>query len=141
GPDGINAQELARWTQQVRELCAEFGRAVMGDQMIGQLFSHSPAGADGTWPCREICEVIESVSSDEMIKGFSMGVHNNRGAIWRGDDGAQERQLAEKYRGHARHIAFEFPFVSAALEEIAQSYEREAGWEDSRGKLRKRLQH
>jgi hypothetical protein len=37
-----------------------------------------------------------------------------------------ERELAAQYRGIAQSLAYTFPFVSAMIEGIAASYEREA---------------
>ena len=84
---------------------------------------------------------MESIASPEIGRGFSVGVHNSRGAHWRGEGGAQERELAAKYRGWSQKLAFEYPYVASVLEEIAASYDREAEWHDSEAKVSKRLRH
>jgi len=113
----------------------------MGDQMIGQLLSHSPNNTDGTWPCTEVCDVMERVASEQMAKGFHMGVANNRGAMWRGRGGAQERGESEKYKTWAEHVAFTHPFVSSVLNDVAASYEHQARREDTEESVLKRLRH
>jgi hypothetical protein len=64
-----------------------------------------------------------------------------RGAHWRGEGGAQERELGEKYRAWAERLHFEYPYVGGMLEGIAASYDREAGWQDSEAKIENRLRH
>jgi hypothetical protein len=36
-------------------------------------------------------------------------------------------------------LHFDYPYIGRVLEEIAESYEREAGWHDSREIITKRL--
>ena len=114
------------------------GRAEIGDQYIGQLMARVPAEGLDVWPCRPVCEVMERVSSPEIGRGFDVSVRNSRGAHWRGEGGAQERELAAKYRNWARQISFDFPYMASVLEGIAGSYEREAEWQDSEATVRKR---
>jgi hypothetical protein len=122
-------------------MCREHGRVKIGDQMIGQLLSRAPADEDGSWPCRTVCEAMELMSSEEVGHGFHVGTCNSRGAHWRGEGGDKERELAAKYRGWARRIAYEFPYMSSVLESIAESYDREANWQDTDAKVRGRLDY
>ncbi len=135
----VDREELRAWVIEVRKLCALYGRSVIGDQMIGQLLSHAPAESDENWPCRAVCEVLEGFSSNEIAKGFSMGVHNGRGAVWRGRGGDQERELAKKYRDWSAHVASEFPYLGGVLDEIGRSYEYYASREDMEEKVTQRL--
>ena len=82
---------------------------------------------------------MERVGSQEIARGFSIGVHNARGVHWRGEGGAQERVLAAKYRRWAQQLAFNYHYVGSVLESIAVSYDREAEWQDSESSVRRRL--
>ena len=137
----ISTEALAAWLKDVRDLCAEHGRSKIGDHCIGQLLSKAPVGENGAWPCLAVCEAMEGISSQDIAEGFAIGVHNARGAIWRGEGGTQERELAVKYRGWAQQLAFDYPYVGSVLESIACSYEREGEWHDSEAKVTKRLTH
>lgn len=140
GPDGkVNAEELFGWVTEVRRLSAEHGRAQIGDHQIGQLLSRVPGEEDGEWPGLPVCEVMELLASEHIARGFTIGVYNARGAHWRGEGGAQERDLAAKYRGWANRRAVDYPYVGSVLEGIANDYDRQAVWEDSRAKIGKRL--
>lgn len=135
----IDTAALAAWLAEVRRLCSEYGRAEIGDQCLGQLLAKAPEGENGMWPCEPVCEAMEGIASPEIGRGFYIGVHNSRGAHYRGEGGEQERELAAKYRGWAERLHFDYPYVGGVIEGIAASYERYAGWEDSEAKITKRL--
>ena len=139
----INAEALYEWVREVRELCMEHGRGELGDQKIGELLSRDTVKENGEWPCLPICEVMERIASQQIGRGFNIGVYNGRGVHSRriGEGGAQERELAAQYRNWARLRAFDYPYVSNVLESIAVDYEREARQYDNETKLQKRLRH
>ena len=84
---------------------------------------------------------MERVASHDIGVGFDMGVRNQRGMTSRayGEGGAQERELAAKYRHWAELRACDYPYVSAILENIAADYDREAAREDDEANVRVRL--
>jgi addiction module HigA family antidote len=135
----IHAKALVAWLSDVRRLCREFARADIGDHCLGQLLARAPEGEKGIWPCEAVCEAMERIASPEIGEGFYIGVRNSRGVHWRGEGGKQERELAAKYRAWAERLHFDYPYVGRVLEEIAKSYEREAGWHDSRAIITKRV--
>ena len=137
----INAETLRTWVIEVRQLCAEHGRIEIGDEKIGELLSKASAGEDDERPCLPVCEVMEEIASQEIGRGFNIGVHNRRGAHWRDEGGKQERELAAEYRGWAKLRAFDYPYVSSVLESIAVVYDREAERWDTEAKIEKRLGH
>lgn len=139
----IDTDELRQWITEARRLCAENGRADVGDRWIGQLLSKAPSDEDDVRPCRAVCEVLETIASQEIAVGFEMGVYNARGVVSRspGEGGAQERELAARYRGWAERRSFDYPYVASILARIAEDYDREAAREDSEVRVRKRLEH
>ena len=62
--------------EQVRVLACRYGRADIGDQMIGQLLSHCSASEVGVWPCEPVRDVIEGIASSEIAIGMSIGIRN-----------------------------------------------------------------
>jgi addiction module HigA family antidote len=139
-PDrSIATTELVAWLHEARRICTQYGRSDSGDHCIGQLLAKAPADENGLWPREQVCEAMEGISSESLARGFHMAVHNARGVVMRGEGGAQERELAAKYRGWAQEIAPRYPFVGGALEGIAASYDREAEWHDSEESLGRRL--
>ena len=139
----VNTEKLLDWIAEARRLCAEHGRGEIGDQKIGELLSKAPAEEDDSWPCRPVCEAMERIASQQIGDGFEIGVLNGRGVYSRGIDegGAQEHELAAKYRSWAQQRTFDYPYVSSILERIAANYDQRAKWEDTKVEIRKRLDH
>ena len=137
----IDVEKLKQWLTRARALCEKFGRTVMGDQTIGQLLVRAPAGDDGVWPCQPVCEVLEWMASEQVGRGFEIGARNSRGVYSKALDegGSQERDLAARYRGWAKKLAYEYPYVGGLLERIAASYDTQAGQEDTKSDIRQRL--
>ena len=139
----VDLHSLSQWVAEARRLCRENGRAAIGDQQVGQLLSRAPAEQDGPWPCRAVCEVLETIASQDIAAGIKVGVYNSRGVVSRGLDegGTQERELSARYRGWAEQLAFDYPYVANILERIAKGYDRDAEREDSEVLVMKRLEN
>ena len=137
----IDLGKLKAWLEQVRSLARDYGRADIGDKMIGQLLSHCSPGDDGVWPCEPVREAIDDVESQEIATGMLVGIRNARGSTWRGKGGAQEREIEEQYRSWSCDVAFEHPFTANMLEQIAAAYDHDAKWWDNQDSARQRLGH
>lgn len=135
----IDIEKLKAWLKTVRSELKKLGRAEIGDERIGQLLARAAKAAPGPWPNADICEAIEWIAAEHVAQGFHVAERNSRGAVWRGKGGDQERELAVRYRGIAQSLAYSFPFVSAMIESIAASYDRQAQWEDTDAQVRSRL--
>ena len=135
----INADSLSEWLSQARRLCANAGRAEVGDIQIGEILAKAPSDEGGTWPCQAVAEGLEKNASDYVAQGFEIGTINSRGVVLRGEGGAQERELAATFRGWAELRRLNHPFVSSVLGRIADSYDREASRWDAETKLERRL--
>jgi DNA-binding XRE family transcriptional regulator len=127
----IDGAALKAWVKEARQLCAEAGRADVGDSRIGRILSAAPRVPDEAWPPEPIREVIEGCRSRDLEQGFQIGLYNRRGVTVRlpTDGGQQERELAAQYRVDAL-ACFTWPRTQAVLERIAQGYERDAARED-----------
>ena len=137
----IDPPALATWLAEVRRLCRKYARADIGDYCLGELLAKAPTGEDDAWPCEAVCEAMEEIASPAVGRGFYIGVRNSRGVHLRSEGGGQERELAAKYRTWAERLHFDYPYVGGLLEGVAESYEREAGWEDSEARISKRLRY
>ena len=137
----IDTTALKSWLDQARTLSRQYGRAEISDQKIGEFLARGPIGDDNIWPCRPICKGLESVASKDISIGFEIGALNRRGVYSKapGEGGAQERDLATRYRTWSNKLIYEFPYVSGILDKIARSYEVMGGREDIESNLRRRL--
>lgn len=136
----VDAERLAKWTQTVRQSCAELSRIEIADIVIGEMLASAQIGKDGAWPCEAVRGVMEDIQSENMMRGAHTGVYNSRGVHARGPSGDQERQLADKYRRWAQQIRMSSPYVaSELLMKLTETYEREAVREDTEAKINQRL--
>ena len=136
----INRDELKKWLEQTRGLARQYGRAEIGDQMIGQLLSRCREGEDGVWPCEPVRDAIEDIASTEIGIGMGVGIRNSRGAVFRDEGGEQERQIVDRFQRWSKKIAIEYPYTSNLLEQIARDYDSEGEWWDNRASVLRRLE-
>jgi hypothetical protein len=136
----LDANTLAKWVSTVRQAARDISRIDIADLCIGMLFAHAPVGPDGVWPCRPVCEVMEDIHSEQLMRGAHTGVINLRGVVWRGAGGDQERELAAKYRNWAHALQSSYPYVaSTLLMQLARTYEAQAAHEDTEESLKGRM--
>jgi plasmid maintenance system antidote protein VapI len=140
GGSELDGKALQSWVSETRRQGRLFGRADMVDDRIGQLLSKEARDSSSSWPSRQVCEVMEAVATEALGTGFHVGVLNSRGAVWRGEGGGQERELAARYRAWALPLAFEFPFVNRVLEGVSESYDRDATYWESEAARRQRME-
>jgi hypothetical protein len=133
----INSGIMNNWVRAARLELSEANRADIGDELIGQTFAHSPAGADGVWPAEPVRDLIETIGSHDLESGVLIGRRNSRGVTSRGvyDGGQQERDLAQQYREWSGVVRAKWPRTSRILRDLANSYEREGRREDVRAEI------
>ena len=134
----VDTEELKAWLGKVRSWCARHDRAKIGDQEIGRLMAQAPE-AEGIWPCRPVCEALQSMESGEVGESFVLGTLNRRGVYMKGKGGDKERDHMNRYRSWASDLAIEYPFVSGLLERIATFYQDEAGRQDTETEVMRRM--
>jgi hypothetical protein len=140
GPE-LDAAALREWVAEARRLTAACGRGPIGEHEIGKMLTHAPAGPGGEWPHPAVCEIIETVASGEMERGFEIAVYNSRGVVTKhpAAGGDQERALADHYQKMAAAVSTKSPRTAAMLRRIAESYRRDAVREDTDAELRQDL--
>jgi hypothetical protein len=136
----LTTDGLRAWVKAVRDACVALGRLEIADLKIGELLAHAPSGSDEVWPCEPVRDVLEEVHSDSMMNGAHTGQFNARGVHSRGEGGAQERELADKYRAWAEALRYSHPYVSSKLlMDLVKTYEHDARREDTDAIVRRRL--
>ena len=83
-------------------------------------------------------DLLDERGAEDLRIGFSIGIANNRGVTSRAYDagGMQERTLSQKYRDIAAPLEITHPNVAAMFVKIAESYDRDASYEDRDAQLR-----
>jgi hypothetical protein len=133
----IDDEVLNAWVDAARTLAAEHRREKIADQQIGRVLSYLPNDSDGLWPHRSVRHLVERIASRDLETGLELGLHNSRGATWRGvtDGGAQERTLQARYLDYAQHLNVEWPRTAAMLRRIARSYAEEGRRHDEEAEM------
>ena len=143
GADGItDSAALRAWVDGVRAKLSERDRLEIGTHQIGQMVGAIKTfDADGTWPCTAVRDLIDGLASDDLNRGFSMGLYNSRGVTMRSltSGGSLERGLAERYAGFATAVSHRWPRTAEVLRGIAAGYREEARREDQRVELEEDL--
>lgn len=140
GEDGkVNADELKAWIKEVRALSAEYGREEVGDQMIGELLTAASTGSDGIWPNEVVRDVLEEIGTTNIARGFSLRHRNSITGVFRAVNSEEDRALAAKYKDWAKRTAFDWPFTSRILEEVARFFDWEAERHDQDSALNQRI--
>ena len=134
GDGTVDAHKLRTWVKSAREEAARVDRLEVCDITIGKVFAHAPSELDGSWPCIPVCEIIEEVKSEELDRGFMIGISNKRGIFSKslGEGGKQERELAAKFRIYAEARQTRYPRTAAALMRVSDEYIKDAKLEDER---------
>jgi hypothetical protein len=137
----VNQKELNNWIREARKETQENGRGKVGDQMIGKMLSGSSPGKDGIRPEEAVRDVIENAMSDDLERGFEIGVYNSRGVVTKNpaEGGEQERQLVKQYEKDAAVLRNQWTRTSAMLRRIAETYREQARREDDQSELMGKL--
>jgi hypothetical protein len=90
-------------------------------------------------PCVPVREIIEEFESDDIDRGFAIGLFNLSGPYFKDlfDGGHRERDLAADYERYAKACDTQWPRTAAALRNVAQSYLQIAAHEDAEAQMRK----
>ena len=137
----IQAEKLKEWIIEARRISEKTGHRAMLDYQIGEILAHAPLAEDGSWPCEPVREAVNDLYSVEIERGVTIGRYNARGATWRGEGGAQERELAEQYESWAQACEFDHPRMAKILREMVRKYIAEAEWHDNEAMIRRRLRY
>ncbi|MDR1181245.1 MAG: hypothetical protein LBL13_04650 [Bacteroidales bacterium] len=138
----IDSDYLCDWIQKSRELARKYARMNICDLKIGQLFAHcSNQTLQGQMPKIELMQILENINSEIMLKGFRIGLFNNRGVTRRHpfEGGQQERDIASIYSEIARQTKIDYPHVSNVFDQLAIRYTEDALREDEQAQQRKIL--
>jgi len=128
----LDSVALNAWVERAREMCAVSGHTEIGDEEIGHLLAWCPGDPDGTWPMREVRDLLEWVESRHLEIGFEIATTNKRGVTFRNprEGGQQERSLAQTYWEWADRTATGWPRASAVLRSLSRGYENQGRMED-----------
>lgn len=142
GEDGhVDADAFAAWNVEARRLAKEAGRQPIAEHMLGQAYARSASRRTWEeWLPKALADLLDLPDASKLREGFEIGVRNARGVTMRNpyDGGAQERQLADRFREAADRYSLTHPRLAASIRNIAAEYDWEAKREDDQAALGER---
>ena len=135
GGGDIDEAFLSGWVESARDKARELDRSVVVDEKIGELLAHAPEDTnDGAWPHQAVRNIIETLASEDIEQGISIGRFNMRGVVVKDPlgGGDAERTLAAQYRSWESVIHSAWPRTAQLLSRMAHEWELVAGEEDVR---------
>ena len=136
----LDGAALRTWVSEALTQLEEVDRRDVGEDRIGHVLSYSLPGDDGIRPAPEVRDLLEELQSAVVEEALRVGFYNQRGTTSRDPEegGAQERQLAARYREEADRVVDQWPRTAAILRDLAKSYENDARRYDSEAEKRRR---
>lgn len=127
-PDGsFDGASFTKWLGRVTELCEQTGHFAVGLLRVGEVLTHASPDSDGLWIHRAVATALNDRRADCLRRGYRTGLYNSRGAHFVDPSGAQERDLAAKYRTKAEAVeSAGFVRLAVTLRDLARDYDTES---------------
>ena len=124
-PDGeFRSYVFEEWMDEVYRLCGNAKLLETAQDFIGEALLHAPPDPDGLWIHRSIAKALNDRRAQTMRHAYFMATRNSRGAYWVEGTGAQERELAQKFRTRAEQLRDAgFDRLASTLESVSRSYD------------------
>ena len=127
----VSVKIFEKWIEEGSGFAESMGLTRPFENCLGKLLSHAPLGNDRVFPHEMVREYFENGASNVVVNGFLVGKRNQRG-IHTVTAGAQEKEIAVKYRSDADSIRLDYPRTASILDELAESYLQESIYEQKR---------
>jgi hypothetical protein len=138
----LAAESLTSWIGAVRAKARDVAREEVADYCLGRLLAAEPKGVDGVWPGSLARDALEEIATERIAEGVFFAECNGRGLVARGPGGADEREMAARYKAWANELRYTHPFVARkVLDELASYYGRLAVSYDEDSMVSERVRH
>lgn len=137
----VNQDKFNSWADTALALAEDANRKEVAETHLGALLARFARNRSWeNWLPICVLDYLERPGSKGLREKFDLGVQNARGVTMRGpyDGGAQERRLAERYRGLATRFGNSHPRLSQTLVNIAKRYELMARQQDDQAAVGER---
>lgn len=127
----INEKELKHYFTLAREPAKAVDLLNICDSQLGEILAYSPLGEDNVWPTEEVCRLIESISSDKLDHGITMGIYNKRGTHVVAPNGSGELAIAAQFEIYLA-ARCQYPRTQKILDDIVKGFKSEANFNQER---------
>ena len=129
----VDSGQFTPWAEDAFLRAAEVSRKEAAESHFGGLLARFARWRSwDDWLPECVLSFLDRPENGSLRERFELGVRNARGVTTRGpyDGGAQERQLAARYRELATRYRITYPRVSVLLSATAENYEQDARRQD-----------
>lgn len=121
----VNYDELYTWIYDFKRILSNQKQNKLFKTLIGMLFAFSPPGQDGNMPCEAVRQIIETEFDKELMVSYIVAEKNKRG-VFCPNAGAEEHEIALKYKKNADNIKGNYPNTASIYKELYNEYERDS---------------
>ena len=129
-PDNLDTVSFNGYVRNLRVLGSVHDRLNKVDSYIGKILGL--VKIDENWPPSFLCEILETVNSEPMLRGFETALYNGSGtkSYW-GSGINRNLRKAKRFKEYSDKIRFDYPIVSKSLENVSKSADNSAMfWEN-----------
>lgn len=117
----VDENALGLWISRFEELLKKNNQSKLKHMLLGRLFSFSPPGKDGFYPCEAVRRIIEENYHQKLSNEYQIAIENSRGVHYF-SGGKEELKLAEMYKQNADCLAIEYPKTASIYYSISKHY-------------------
>ena len=129
--DGVfDGESMKQYIEQLYRLAKERKRVKVIDSVVGDILGDIPR--DDNYPPRALCELVESLNSDNVDQSIRTRICNSRGITVRAknEGGNQERSIVSRFEDYREKTKLLYPRMTKIFDDLINGYKRMAGHED-----------
>ncbi len=116
-----NLEPYKEYFRKCRQLATETGRLKFMDFKLGDILGSAPL--KDNLPDSMVSRFLTEIDTDEILGGYRLSFKGKTGAYFTPmDGGATEYAKAQRYKGMADMIRFDFPKVAGVFDQLSESY-------------------
>lgn len=117
----VDKEGLFAWIEEFKELLKKQHQTKLFTYFLGRIFAYSPKGEDGYYPQEAIRDAIQQYGDQSLESEYVCCVFNQRG-VFSPTGGAEERELANKYKRNADAVRTRYPKVATIYDQLCERY-------------------
>lgn len=124
----FNFATLQSWVEAVRLGAESSGRIEVADRYIGKILANYPRKQDEDWPPEQICDILESIATEDVLDSFRRATFSKYSSSTRGafDGGDIERNKAAFFKKIGDRTRNKFPSVAKIFYELEKYFAEDA---------------
>ena len=129
--DGVfDGESMKQYIEQLYRLAKERKRVKVIDSVVGDILGDIPR--DDNYPPQALCELVETLNSDNVDQSIRTRICNSRGITVRAknEGGNQERSIVSRFEDYREKTKLLYPRMTKIFDDLINRYKRMAGHED-----------